>query len=144
MAIAVSQGFACRTQLSFNLPLINRVHKVRQTFTVAAIESLVESVSVNNDYQTSSATNAKGNDDCKPHEWKKLCSKELGIRTSRITKPAKTVLNVLRKKGYDVYLVGGCVRDLVLKRTPKDFDILTTAELKEVSFLIHFLIGYRA
>nr|XP_043612721.1 poly(A) polymerase I isoform X2 [Erigeron canadensis] len=36
------------------------------------------------------------------------------------------------KKGYEVYLVGGCVRDLVLKRTPKDFDILTTAELKEV------------
>ncbi|KAI7749182.1 hypothetical protein M8C21_028237, partial [Ambrosia artemisiifolia] len=34
--------------------------------------------------------------------------------------------------GYEVYLVGGCVRDLVLKRTPKDFDILTSAELKEV------------
>ncbi|KAJ0537528.1 putative polynucleotide adenylyltransferase [Helianthus annuus] len=33
---------------------------------------------------------------------------------------------------YEVYLVGGCVRDLVLKRTPKDFDILTSAELKEV------------
>lgn len=40
-----------------------------------------------------------GNDDYKPHEWKKLCSKELGIKTSRITKPAKVVLNVLRKKG---------------------------------------------
>ena len=35
--------------------------------------------------------------------------------------------------GFDVYLVGGCVRDLILKRTPKDFDVLTTAELKEVS-----------
>ncbi|MFS7971378.1 putative polynucleotide adenylyltransferase [Helianthus anomalus] len=34
--------------------------------------------------------------------------------------------------GFDVYLVGGCVRDLILKRTPKDFDVLTTAELKEV------------
>lgn len=29
--------------------------------------------------------------------------------------------------------MGGCVRDLILKRTPKDFDIITTAELKEVS-----------
>ncbi|TXG54440.1 hypothetical protein EZV62_019696 [Acer yangbiense] len=36
------------------------------------------------------------------------------------------------KGGYEVYLVGGCVRDLILKRTPKDFDILTSAELKEV------------
>lgn len=134
MAIAVSQGFACRSQLSFNLPLINRIHKVRQSFNVAAIESLVESVSVHNDgFQISTARNVKGgDDDCKPHEWKKLCSKELGIRTSRITKPAKIVLNVLRKKGYDVYLVGGCVRDLILKKTPKDFDILTSAELKEV------------
>lgn len=35
--------------------------------------------------------------------------------------------------GFEVYLVGGCVRDLILKRTPKDFDIITTAELKEVS-----------
>lgn len=34
--------------------------------------------------------------------------------------------------GYEVYLVGGCVRDLILKRVPKDFDILTSAELIEV------------
>lgn len=39
--------------------------------------------------------------------------------------------------GYEVYLVGGCVRDLVLRRTPKDFDILTSAELKEVFFFVH-------
>ncbi|KAI3780118.1 hypothetical protein L2E82_10032 [Cichorium intybus] len=136
MAIAVSQGFAYRSQLSLHIPLINRIHKARQNYSVAAIESLVESVSVHNeDSQFSTARNVKvggRNDDYKPHEWKKLCSKELGIKTSRITKPAKFVLNVLRKKGYDVYLVGGCVRDLVLKRTPKDFDILTSAELKEV------------
>ncbi|KAH1255191.1 Poly(A) polymerase I [Glycine max] len=37
------------------------------------------------------------------------------------------------EKGYDVYLVGGCVRDLILKKTPKDFDIITSAELKEVT-----------
>ncbi|KAG7023035.1 pcnB, partial [Cucurbita argyrosperma subsp. argyrosperma] len=36
-------------------------------------------------------------------------------------------------QGYEVYLVGGCVRDLILNRTPKDFDIITSAELKEVS-----------
>ncbi|KAI3672359.1 hypothetical protein L6452_38443 [Arctium lappa] len=128
-------GFVCRSQLSFHLPLIiTRLHKARQSCYVTAIESLVEPISVHNeDFQISTARNLKGgNDDCKPHQWKKLCSKELGIKTSKITKPAKFVLNVLRKKGYEVYLVGGCVRDLVLKRTPKDFDILTSAELKEV------------
>lgn len=35
--------------------------------------------------------------------------------------------------GFEVYLVGGCVRDLILRRVPKDFDILTSAELKDVS-----------
>lgn len=40
--------------------------------------------------------------------------------------------------GYDVYLVGGCVRDLVLKKTPKDFDIITSAELKEVTYFYFY------
>ncbi|KAD4889139.1 hypothetical protein E3N88_21212 [Mikania micrantha] len=65
-------------------------------------------------------------------EWKKFDSEELGIRNSMIAKPTRIVLNGLKRKGFDVYLVGGCVRDLILKRTPKDFDVLTTAELKEV------------
>ncbi|TQE12888.1 hypothetical protein C1H46_001534 [Malus baccata] len=65
--------------------------------------------------------------------WKKLNSKELGITTSMIDKPTRNVLNGLKRKGYEVYLVGGCVRDLILNRTPKDFDIITSAELKEVT-----------
>ncbi|XP_019464723.1 PREDICTED: uncharacterized protein LOC109363020 [Lupinus angustifolius] len=64
--------------------------------------------------------------------WKKLNSKELGLKNSMIASPTKKVLNLLKKKGYDVYLVGGCVRDLILKQTPKDFDIITSADLREV------------
>lgn len=30
------------------------------------------------------------------------------------------------------------MRDLILKKTPKDFDIITSAELKEVIFLFEF------
>ncbi|KAL2903736.1 Poly(A) polymerase I [Bienertia sinuspersici] len=69
----------------------------------------------------------------KAADWKKLNSKELGITSSMIDKHTRYVLKTLRKKGYQVYLVGGCVRDLILKRIPKDFDIITSAELKEVS-----------
>lgn len=65
-------------------------------------------------------------------DWKKLSSKDLGISTSMIHKPIRLVLKALKNKGYQVYLVGGCVRDLILKRIPKDFDIITSAELKEV------------
>ncbi|KAE9453622.1 hypothetical protein C3L33_14492, partial [Rhododendron williamsianum] len=60
-------------------------------------------------------------------------SKDLGISNSSISKPSRVVLDRLKKEGFEVYLVGGCVRDLILKRTPRDFDIITSAELKEAS-----------
>ncbi|CAD5180764.1 unnamed protein product [Musa acuminata subsp. malaccensis] len=77
--------------------------------------------------------NGRSSEGFQGSEWKMLSSKELGIRSSMIPKPTRTVLNELRKKGcYEVYLVGGCVRDLVMKKTPKDFDIITSADLREV------------
>lgn len=51
---------------------------------------------------------------------------------------------LLNLVGYEVYLVGGCVRDLILKRTPKDFDIITSAELKEVTFYFFFKTNFHA
>ncbi|KAJ6934069.1 poly(A) polymerase I-like isoform X2 [Populus alba x Populus x berolinensis] len=54
-----------------------------------------------------------------------------------ISRPTRVVLNGLKKKGYEVYLVGGCVRDLILKRIPKDFDVITSAELKQVRKAFH-------
>ncbi|WZZ59103.1 hypothetical protein YC2023_059210 [Brassica napus] len=64
--------------------------------------------------------------------WKKLDANEFGIQRSMIPESTRMVLNKLRKKGFQVYLVGGCVRDLILDRIPKDFDVITSAELKEV------------
>ncbi|CAH2034125.1 unnamed protein product [Thlaspi arvense] len=64
--------------------------------------------------------------------WKKLDASEFGIQRSMIPESTRMVLNKLRKKGFQVYLVGGCVRDLILDRIPKDFDVITSAELKEV------------
>ena len=39
---------------------------------------------------------------------------------------------ILRAKGHQAYLVGGCVRDLLLGLTPKDFDIATSARPDEL------------
>ncbi|GFZ08028.1 tRNA nucleotidyltransferase/polyA polymerase family protein [Actinidia rufa] len=94
--------------------------------TIDEPESLVKS---NSDHDSVSCS---GRGDCKGPKWKKLSSKDLGINNSMIAKPTRVVLNGLKRKGFEVYLVGGCVRDLILKRTPKDFDIITSAELKEV------------
>lgn len=38
----------------------------------------------------------------------------------------------LIKKNFEAYLVGGCVRDLILKRKPKDWDITTNARPEEI------------
>lgn len=42
------------------------------------------------------------------------------------------ILDRLKKKGFLAYIVGGAVRDIMLKRSPSDFDILTHASLEEI------------
>lgn len=42
------------------------------------------------------------------------------------------VVRRLHAKGYEAYLTGGCVRDLLLGRTPKDFDVATAAHPNQV------------
>ena len=41
---------------------------------------------------------------------------------------ARAVLRRLREEGHQAYLAGGCVRDLLLGRPPKDFDVATSAK----------------
>ncbi len=48
---------------------------------------------------------------------------------------ALKVIHRLRNFGYQAYLVGGCVRDLLLGRPPKDFDIATSARPGEIKKL---------
>jgi tRNA nucleotidyltransferase (CCA-adding enzyme) len=45
----------------------------------------------------------------------------------RIPKEITTVSGALRSAGYEAYLVGGCVRDLIIGLEPKDWDITTNA-----------------
>ena len=40
---------------------------------------------------------------------------------------ALRIIKILRTAGYDAYLAGGCVRDLLLGRTPQDYDVATSA-----------------
>jgi poly(A) polymerase/tRNA nucleotidyltransferase (CCA-adding enzyme) len=48
--------------------------------------------------------------------------------------PAEVLLVVktLKDKGFEAYLIGGCVRDLLLKRKPKDWDVTTNAVPEEI------------
>ena len=54
------------------------------------------------------------------------------IPVDRISRGAIRVVESLQKANYETYLVGGCVRDLLLSRIPKDFDVATSATPEEV------------
>ena len=57
---------------------------------------------------------------------------EHNISRSQISENALKVLYRLKKSGFEAYLVGGCVRDLLLGREPKDFDVATDAHPEQV------------
>ncbi len=57
---------------------------------------------------------------------------EHNISRAQISENALKVLYRLQKEGYEAYLVGGCVRDLLLGREPKDFDVVTDADPDQV------------
>jgi len=67
------------------------------------------------------------------------------ISRSNISPPALKVLYRLKDAGYQAFLVGGAVRDLLLGLQPKDFDIATNAHPEEVRKLFRNcrLIGRR-
>ncbi|CAA2976079.1 Polynucleotide adenylyltransferase family [Olea europaea subsp. europaea] len=78
-------------------------------------------------------------------KWRKLDSRSLGITRSMISLSSWIVLKILRSAGFDAYLVGGCVRDLLLNKVPKDFDVITTAGLKQIRKKFHsaVIVGRR-
>jgi len=45
---------------------------------------------------------------------------------------AVTIIRTLRQRGFQAYLVGGCVRDLLLQREPADYDVATSATPAQV------------
>ena len=70
---------------------------------------------------------------------------EFVIHPDKVCGRAKDVIRRLQKAGYEAYLVAGCVRDLLLNLTPKDFDIATSARPEEIRKLFSScrLIGRR-
>jgi tRNA nucleotidyltransferase (CCA-adding enzyme) len=54
------------------------------------------------------------------------------INVSSIPKEVMMVVAVLEGASYEAYLVGGCVRDLLMGKRPKDYDITTNATPEEI------------
>lgn len=56
----------------------------------------------------------------------------LRINTKLIAPEALQVIKRLNKENFEAYLVGGCVRDLLLAKQPKDFDVVTNATPEQI------------
>ncbi len=54
------------------------------------------------------------------------------MKNFRIPKEVIEISQKLEKAGFEAYLVGGCVRDILLNREPKDWDIATSAKPEEI------------
>lgn len=57
------------------------------------------------------------------------------IHEDKISVNASKVVSRLAEHGYQAYLVGGCIRDLILGKSPKDFDVATDAHPEEIEDL---------
>ena len=68
-----------------------------------------------------------------------------GIDHSLVDEHAVRVVSTLQQAGHEAYIVGGAVRDLLVGRRPKDFDVATNATPEQVKQLFRraFIIGRR-
>ncbi len=90
-------------------------------------------------------TKEKSSTTPKNHEPLIIPRAEHSISRKSISENALKVLSRLNQAGFSAYLVGGCVRDLLLGHQPKDYDIATSAHPEQVRKLFRNsrLIGKR-
>ena len=50
----------------------------------------------------------------------------------KLPKDVEFILNTIENHGFEAWCVGGCVRDMLLKKTPKDYDIASSAPCEEI------------
>ncbi|MFM7971363.1 MAG: polynucleotide adenylyltransferase PcnB, partial [Betaproteobacteria bacterium] len=74
-----------------------------------------------------------------------LSAQEHGIDPALVDERAVQVVTTLKNAGFEAYVVGGAVRDLLVGRRPKDFDVATNATPEQVKSLFRraFIIGRR-
>ena len=66
---------------------------------------------------------------------KQVSVKDHKIRPEQFSKLARDIVHNLQSKGYEAYIVGGCIRDLLSGIKPKDFDVATNATPEQVTRL---------
>ncbi|MBT4911094.1 MAG: polynucleotide adenylyltransferase PcnB, partial [Alphaproteobacteria bacterium] len=64
-----------------------------------------------------------------------LIRKKIKFDKKLIDQDALKIVKKMTNSGYETYLVGGCIRDILLGHKPKDFDIATSATPEQINKL---------
>jgi poly(A) polymerase len=98
--------------------------------------------SANADAVESSASRVKKSPFGKRHD---VAASEHGIDPKLVDERAMDVVHTLKRGGFEAFIVGGAVRDLLVGLRPKDFDVATNATPEQVKSLFRraFIIGRR-
>jgi poly(A) polymerase/tRNA nucleotidyltransferase (CCA-adding enzyme) len=57
------------------------------------------------------------------------------VQKSQIPKEVLSICETFENAGYEAWIVGGCVRDMIIGRTPKDWDVTTNATPEQIQAL---------
>ena len=57
------------------------------------------------------------------------------MKTIHLPEAVLEIIRTLNRAGFEAYIVGGCVRDSLLGRSPKDWDVTTSARPEDVKAL---------
>ena len=68
-------------------------------------------------------------------QFSSIESSTLGLKKDLISYPALAIIRKLKRSGWEAFIVGGAVRDLLMNVKPKDFDIVTNASPHEIKNL---------
>ena len=66
---------------------------------------------------------------------RRVPASDLGLSISDISPAAVSIVQTLQGRGFQAEMVGGCVRDLLLGWSPKDFDVVTDATPEQIKKL---------
>jgi len=75
-------------------------------------------------------------------EGKRYYKEEHNLKKNMMDEDALKIIHRLNKFGHKSYLVGGCIRDMLLGRKPKDFDVVTSATPNQIKNIFNIFIFF--
>lgn len=82
--------------------------------------------------QSAQKTRAKKSSQAHRYNKHVIKAAQFDISPRDFSRNALTVVEKLQRQGFEAYIVGGCIRDLLLGKNPKDFDVATNARPEQI------------